>query len=135
MAGVIPTMIVGLGFVPVAVSCWFLLPPVVQSLLPKYVGGIEAAQWILIPVVLQNFRSPVGVLAAVGKRQYFNVAGLFLGFLTYLAVLMRLGWPVDLQLVSFLQAYAAGRAVDLVCSYVLAAHFLIRRDRVIRDNY
>lgn len=123
----IPALIVGTVFIPVAAVGWYLIPPVINSMLPKYAGGIEAAQWILIPVVLKNFRSPVAVLAAVSKRQYFNVGGLVFGILTYLVVLWKFGWPGNLQLVSFLQAFAAGGAVDLVVSHGLATYYLFRR--------
>ena len=34
--------------VPAVVAGWFLLPPVVSHFFPKYVGGVGAAQWILV---------------------------------------------------------------------------------------
>ena len=40
--------------VPIAVAGWFLMPPVVSTLFPKYTEAVSAAQWLLIASVFSG---------------------------------------------------------------------------------
>ncbi len=122
-----PTFAIASLFIPVAVIGWLLLPPAVAFALPKYTPGVGAAQWVLPLVAIQNFRPPIAVLAAVSKRQHFNVVAIAAGFTVYLIVL---GWLIKdgVYLAAFPQALVAGGVVNVATGYLLAARFLARND-------
>ncbi len=40
--------------IPIAIAGWFLLPPVVTRLFPKYTEGVTAAQWLLVAAVFSG---------------------------------------------------------------------------------
>ena len=114
------------SFIPIAVVAWFVLPYGVDLVLPEYTPGVPAAQWVLLAVVIENFRSPSTVVAAVAKNQTYNVLGIVAGFVTYLVLLGGFWGAGDLELVSFVQALVAGRAVDLVASALLTRRYVMR---------
>jgi O-antigen/teichoic acid export membrane protein len=108
---------------------WFLVPPVVGILLPKYVDGVPAVQWSILMAPVMCLQ-PINNVFNVVKRQDLFALAIAVGMATYYASLRWLlrGGP---ELVIFPQAMLAGKVVFLLTCYAGLA-WLIRQDRTSR---
>jgi len=128
-----PTLVtVAATLVAVTVG-WVLIPPVVRLILPKYVGGIDAAQWALIATAVMAF-SPVNNIFNVVKKQGRYGAAIVVGILVYCGVLQLLIRD-GVSLEAFPQAMVVGRVAFMSLCYLLIAWMAWsetkeRRDRV-----
>jgi O-antigen/teichoic acid export membrane protein len=114
-----------LGMAPIVLLAWFILPPLANFLLPKYVDGLAAAQWALISSGLMSL-APICNAFNVIKRQDLYVVAIVLGLAAYFVSLM---WLIRHQvaLVAFAQAMVLGKVVFLgMCYFTL--NYLKRRE-------
>jgi|GEM_PF-1569500 len=58
----------------IAVSGAILLPVIIPFLLPKYTGGIEAAQWMLFVPVVQSFGALNNIYNVIKKQTWYFIS-------------------------------------------------------------
>lgn len=107
---------------PLTVAGWFLVPPVIRALLPKYVDAIPVVQWALFMAPVMCF-GPVNNVFNVIKRQDLYAVTIFAGMVAYygcLRWLLRNG-P---ELTAFPKAMVAGKIVFMLSCYVALAWLL-----------
>ncbi len=104
-----------LAMAPLVAVGWWLLPRVVNLLLPKYAEAIPAAQWALLTPAVACL-APVNNVYNVVRRQDLYAVATVLGMASYygcLRWLLRGGS----ELVAFSQAMLVGRVIFLMASY------------------
>ena len=121
-----PMVLTAAGLVPIVAAAWWLVPPVVRFLIPKYAAAIPAMRWgLLLP--LANCFYPMAGLFQIVRRQ--DLYGLALGISMALYVAVQL-WMIrdGVTLSAFPQAMLVGRALfaALCTAFALA---LRRRER------
>jgi O-antigen/teichoic acid export membrane protein len=100
----------------VAAVGWFTVEPVVQFLIPQYVGAVPAMQWALLLPVVASFQPVVSVFNVVGRQDMY-LAAVACGIATYVVALLLL--RPDANLTAFPQAMLLGRAVFTIVGYLL----------------
>ena len=73
-----PILLSVLAMIPMVAVGWWLMPWVVAFLLPKYVAGVPAMRWILLPALLTCF-GPVNSVFVVVRRQDLYAVAMLLG--------------------------------------------------------
>lgn len=120
-----PILWMTLGMVPLVIMAWIALPALIKLFLPKYVGGIAAAQWSLVGAGLMSL-APICNTFNVVKRQDLYIVTIVLGMAAYFVSLMWLT-RTEVVLVAFPQARVIGKIVFLGLCY-LALIYLKRRE-------
>ena len=117
-----PILAATLAMSLLAVVSWALLPPVVRFLLPRYAGGIQAAQWSLICPALLCL-APVGNIFNVVKRQGLYAVAIALGVISYY---LSLRWFLhrSVDLTAFPKAMIIGRGVFVTGCYGCVGYLL-----------
>ena len=122
-----PTL-VSVAATSVAVTAaWFLLPPFVEIVLPKYTSGIGAAQWAVLAAGVMAF-APVNNVFNVVKKQGRYGAAILLGIGVYIAILhylMRGG----VDLVDFPRALLVGRLAFLGVTGTMIVEMVISQEK------
>ncbi len=106
---------------------WFAMPPIVRILLPKYIEGIEAAQWSLAAAGILAF-STVNNVFIVTKHQGRYALAIITGMIAYYGVLQALLLD-GLDLSDFSIALLLGRSIFLLISYGMIGQMLWKESR------
>jgi O-antigen/teichoic acid export membrane protein len=99
----------------IAIVGALLLPPVVSLFLPKYAGGVDAAQWMLFVPAVQSFGALNNIYNVIKKQQWYFfslVTGAVIGSLFVYVNLKINGF----QLVTFPQGLLLGTTIQQVLS-------------------
>lgn len=123
-----PAIFVTLAMVPVVLIGWWALPFFAEKLLPKYVEGVEAAQWALLQVLVLSTASVNNIFSVI-KRQdlYLTAAGFgFLAFYLFIYFMKDKG----LSLVNFSQAMLLGKSVFMSLSYIFMWYLLRKNHKI-----
>ena len=126
MAGAPSLMVFGL-MLPLVAAAWFLIPPAVGWLVPKYVGGIAAAQWTLITALIMSF-TPINNIFNIIRRNELYLIAIAAGLAVYAAalyLLVRGGFRLE----AFPQAMIAGKL-----TFVAMGHYILGRLRLKADQ-
>lgn len=107
---------------------WTALPLFVRIVLPKYLGGVEAARWTLVSALVVSLM-PINNVFNVVKRQDLYGAAMGIGIFTYLGGVFLLGGSVG-KLAAFPQAMVFGR----LAFFAACAVFLVHLWRVEQSN-
>ena len=114
----IKPLIFQVGFtLVIAIVGLILLPPSVQLILPKYVNGIKAAQWMLFVPVAQSFGALNNIYNVVKKQQWYFVSlltGAIVGSL-FVYIKVQSG---NFQLEYFPQGILLGTIIQQVLSFL-----------------
>lgn len=119
-----PIAMMSLGMIPLVLLAWFALPSLVNALLPKYVDGVPAAQWMFLSAAILSL-SPVCDVFSVTKRLGLYVTAIIVGMAFY-AVALYLLTRAGLTLEAFPQAMLSGRVAYLLFSYIMVARMKIQ---------
>ena len=111
-----PMLATSAGLAVVAAVGWFIVEPVVQFVMPQYVGAVPAMQWALLLPVVNSFQPVMSVFNVVRRQDMYLVA-LCCGIGAYVAALALLGPDADLT--AFPQAMLVGRTLFLIVGYLL----------------
>ncbi len=111
-----PILYILLGGIPFIIAGWVCLPYVVSFILPKYVGGIPAAQWSLLCAYTMCLQ-PLNEIYNVIKRQDLYAISLIVGGGVYASVLLSIGGSA-IHLERFPQAIIVGRLAFFAVSYL-----------------
>ncbi len=110
-----PTLLLFVTLLIAAFGIYFLLPVVVPRLLPKYVNGIEVAQWFaFLPVVVSL--GLVNNIYNVLKQQKWYFVSLITGAILGLGYTVFMVWYKTFNLVYFAQGMMIGVAIQIVLS-------------------
>jgi O-antigen/teichoic acid export membrane protein len=112
-----PTLVTFAFTSVVVVAGWFLTPPIVSWVLPKYVAGTSAAQWSVVGALALAL-TPVNNVFNVVKRQGLYGLAMVSGMVAYY-VTLRLLVHDGIDLVAFPKAMIVGRVVFVVICYGL----------------
>jgi O-antigen/teichoic acid export membrane protein len=112
-----PVFIVFAILVPSVIILWYLLPIVVTIWLPKYIGGIQAAQWTLLTLLISVFGT-FNVIFNVVKRQKDYLISIVAGIVSYLGMIYSLYSIHGFTLVMFPKAMMVGLFVQIVISFI-----------------
>jgi len=88
-------------------AVWVTLPLFVRLILPKYLGGVEAAQWTLVSALVVSLM-PINNVFNVVKRQDLYGVAMVIGMVTYVGGVFLLGGSAG-RLAAFPQAMVLGR--------------------------
>ncbi len=100
-----PTLLLAGASLPIFVGLWFALPPLVRLALPRYVAGVEAAQWSLVSLWLLCFNAPLSLYNVLKKYLIYGAINL-MAVPIYLGVLWLLRAYHSKPLVPYAQALA-----------------------------
>jgi O-antigen/teichoic acid export membrane protein len=114
---ILPTIITVVSMALMVAVGWWLVDPVVQLLLPRYVKAVPAVQWSLLLSVVASFEIMLSVYNVVRRQDLYTVA-LVLGMAAYFGALVWLTRG-GVSLVAFPQAMLIGRAVFIGTGCVL----------------
>ena len=103
------------GLAVVAAVGWFAVEPVVQFVMPQYVGAVPAMQWALLLRGEQLSAGDVRLRRGPPAGMYLVALGC--GIAAYIAALALLGPDADLT--AFPQAMLVGRTLFLIVGYLL----------------
>lgn len=109
--------------VPVIIMIWLVLPWIVPILLPKYVGGIEAAQYaafLIIPSVLNCYN----LVFNVTKRQMDYMISVLIGIAINVIVALGLYKTFGFSLKLFPLALFVGKMTQLVVMYLFVRKYI-----------
>lgn len=112
----IPLKFVGISFLLylfVLAIGWPVLPWVVENLLPNYVGGIEAAQWMLI-VSLISILSVFSNIYMVIKKNFDRLKAYTAGMIIWAIILFYFHYTAEFSLAIFPKALIAGYLATLL---------------------
>lgn len=108
----------------VAIAGVILLPIVIPILLPQYVAGIEAAQWMVFVPAVQSFGALNNIYNVVKKQQWYFISlisGAFLGSLFILFQINQRGFYLEV----FPQGLLIGKGIQQMMSLIFLM-FLVR---------
>ncbi len=112
-----PMLVTFAGMIPLVIAGWFLAGPLTRGIAPKYVGGIAAAQWALLPPLALAF-APIYTTYLVVNRMFLYAAAVVFGMAAYFVALLWLTRN-GAELTAFPQAMLIGRIVYVVVGYIL----------------
>ena len=107
----------GLNTLVLAVG-WFLLPIAVAYILPNYVDGVEAAQWMFI-VSLLGILSIFSNVYMVIKRNFDRLKAYIVGIVVWALVVLYYHLTIPFDLVIFPKALIAG----YIATFIVDAFF------------
>ncbi|MBM4370275.1 MAG: hypothetical protein FJ098_01385, partial [Deltaproteobacteria bacterium] len=106
-----PLLALALLGLPVVALGWALLPPFVGWLLPRYLPGVQAAQWSLLSVYLLYLTPTLNLYPVTGRLSAYLAVVLLSAGAFLAAVPWRLAASPGDPLAGMAQAMAAGVAV------------------------
>lgn len=112
-----PIAAAAVAVIPVILLAWWLVEPLTQWVVPKYIDAVSAIKWAL-PICFISCFEAAYALFSVGRRQDLRLIGILAGMAAYGGVLLWLTQD-GVYLAAFPQAMLIGRAVCLVVSYAL----------------
>jgi len=116
-----PMLYLSLGYVPLVLVGWFLAPPAIRLLLPRYADSIRAVQWTLLSTSLLAL-SPLNLVFVVLKKMYLYFAAIIAGMASYLIALFIAHRTVhDLSI--FPKALLIGRILFFVICFAMIWHW------------
>ena len=123
-----PMLATSAGLAVMAAVGWFAVEPVVQFLIPQYVGAVPAMQWALLLPVVSSFQPVVSVFNVVGRQDMY-LAAVGCGIAAYVVALVVL--RPDADLTAFPQAMLVGRSVFIIVGYLLVLR--LQRSDAVRE--
>lgn len=121
-----PTLLSVLLMTPAIALTWWILPWVVEILLPKYIDGVPAARWAIFDVIVISLL-PMRNIFFTMKKYYHYLAVIVSGVAIYLSTLFWLTQD-HYYLEAFPQAMLVGRIGFLLLCYLLL-YFLCREEK------
>lgn len=118
-----PILYTFIFLIPSIIIAWNIIPYFVDLLLPKYNGGINAARWTLLLLLISVF----GVnnsLFNVLKKQKDLLISLIIGIIAFLSTLFILYYTQGFSLVFFPQSMIVGKCVQLTIGYIYILKYL-----------
>ncbi|MDZ7846853.1 MAG: oligosaccharide flippase family protein [Owenweeksia sp.] len=106
-------MMLGVGIIGA-----LLLPLLVPFFLPKYTGGIEAAQWMIFVPAVQSFGALNNMYNVVKKQKWYFVSLLSGAILGSLFIFFRYN-SVGFQLATFPQGLLIGQGIQQILALLL----------------
>ena len=106
----------GLMLTTAVVGC-FLLPFVIPFILPKYVDGIVAAQWMLFVPVVQSFGALNNIYNVIKKQQWYFFSLITGATIGSLFILWKIN-TTDFYLEIFPQGLLLGTAIQQFLSFL-----------------
>jgi len=103
----------------VAIVGALLLPVIIPLLLPKYIDGIKAAQWMLFVPAVSSFGALNNIYNVVKKQKWYFVSlvtGALVGSLFVYFQIIHNGF--------YLEAFPQGLLIGTVIQQILSIYFL-----------
>lgn len=111
-----PILFIFVFLIPSIVIAWIFLPYAVEWLLPKYIDGVEAAQWTMLLLFVSIWAVNNNIFNVIKKQQDFLVS-IIAGMLVYTFVLFIMHRFDGFSLKHFPQAMLIGKASQLMLGY------------------
>ena len=111
-----PTLLLTLCMIPICALAWILLPPVTELLLPKYIGGVRAAQWAVLIPALSSLEVVNNVFVSTGNLKPYFLAIVAGVFSSGVALFLLISDGPSLE--EFPQAMIVGRLIFLIICYL-----------------
>ncbi|HEY3388742.1 MAG TPA: oligosaccharide flippase family protein [Prolixibacteraceae bacterium] len=110
---------------------WYLIPFFVEWLLPKYIGGIEAARWTLF-LLLASILGVNNSIFNVLKKQKDYLISLLIGIFAFIVLLVVLYYENGFSLVIFPQSMLFGKIIQLVIGYFYISKYYRKSQELTR---
>lgn len=88
---------------PIVVATYFLLPPIVSWIMPKYVGGVKAAQITLLTCMTFIYFGPSSIFGTLKKNLLYIVIQIILLALFWIIVVLFKSYFTTLESVAWLR--------------------------------
>ncbi len=121
-----PTLITFFMTAFIIVLAWFAIPPAVRWFLPKYAGGIRAAQWSVVATIALTFQ-PLNNFFIVTKRLVRYGGAILVGMGSYVVALHFL-LKSGVALEKFPQALLIGRIIFILMCAALIVHMTFSKE-------
>ena len=116
-----PMLYLGLAYIPLAFTGWFIAPLAISILLPKYAESIRAVQWSCIASALLVLL-PINLVFLVIKRIHYYLVATIIGIGAYaLAVLVLYKHNHDLTV--FPKSLIIGRILFFIVCFGMVRYF------------
>jgi hypothetical protein len=100
----------------------YLLPIIVPIILPNYIDGILAAQWMLFIPVAQSFTSLNSIYNVLKKQKWYLISLLFGAFIGSLFMIIKLNYG------GFrLEIFPQGLVIGTIFQQMLSILFIYRK--------
>jgi O-antigen/teichoic acid export membrane protein len=117
-----PILFIFIFLIPSIFIAWIFLPYAVEWLLPRYVKGVEAAQWTMLLLFISIWAVNNNVFNVVNKQGDFLIS-IIIGMAVYIIVLFVLNTN-GFSLKHFPQAMIVGKGSQLVVGYLFLLKYL-----------
>jgi O-antigen/teichoic acid export membrane protein len=118
-----PMVYLTLAYIPLVFAGWFIAPPAIRILLPKYVESIRAVQWSCIAAALLVLL-PINLIFLVIKRIHLYLVATVIGIGAYaLAVLILYKHNHDLSI--FPKSLIIGRILFFIVCFGIVRDFKV----------
>ena len=114
-----PVLIISSITIPVIITGWFSLPFIVKSILPNYLGGVEAAQWTLLLLVMAIF-TPYNLIFNVIRKQAHYLISILCGIFIFIVSFFLLYNLLGFNLIIFPICMLFGK----VSQFLIAIYYL-----------
>lgn len=101
----------------ITITSSVLLPIVIPFLLPKYIGGIQAAQWMAFVPLVQSFGAITNIFNVVKKQKWYLISYLIGAILGSIYILCML-YIYEFNLIYFPQGLILGQGIQQIMSLV-----------------
>lgn len=121
-------VLLGLGIVGAV-----LLPWAIPYILPKYMPGVEAAQWMMFFPAVQAFGSVLNIYGVIKNMRPYIIANVIGGICTIGYVLLYNHF-IGFDLVAFPQGFMIGRAITQALGYIFLLGILKKERNGIKEQ-
>jgi len=118
-----PILAIFVLLIPSIIIAWIFLPYFVNWLLPNYIGGVEAARWTLLLLLVSIWAVNNNIFNVLQKQRDL-LTSIIIGMIIFAVALYILQYLRGFSLVNFPQAMLIGKLSQLIISYLFIGKYL-----------
>lgn len=109
--------------IPIVIALYYIIPMLVNALLPQYLEGVEVAQWSLGLLILSGF-SVYNLIFNVINKQIHYLISIVSGIFVFVILLLLLNSSLGFDLINFPIAMIVGRIVQLLIAFLFLKSYI-----------
>jgi O-antigen/teichoic acid export membrane protein len=118
-----PIIFVFILLVPSIIVVWYILPDVINWLLPRYMNGVDAARWTMLLLLISIWGVNNNIFAVLNKQKDF-LYSIVIGMIIFALALFAMYYAKGFSLIIFPQAMLIGKASQLLIGYYYILKYL-----------
>lgn len=127
-----PTTVGLLSSIPLVISGWFLLPPLVNLLIPQYINAIPMMRLMLLTMPITLLSLPTSILWAAGKL-FDCFISVIIGFLIFILSAF-LFHNLHLGALGVIIASIIGQVLNIFVSYILILKLAVQEGTFLQNR-